>query len=63
MVSPTGEITLDANIDRSDNGDVCMSAVLFVVKDSVLLRFNEILLLSSQMQATLKDKSKVRGDF
>jgi len=37
MVSPTGEITLDANIDRSDNSDVCMSAVLFVGKDSLLL--------------------------
>ena len=37
MVSPTGEITLDANIDRSDNSDVFMSAVLFVGKDSLLL--------------------------
>ena len=37
MVSPTGEITLDVNIDRSDNSDVIMSAVLFVGKDSLLL--------------------------
>ena len=37
MVSSTGEITLDANIDRSDNSDVCISAVLFVGKDSLLL--------------------------
>ena len=37
MVSPTGERTLDVNIDRSDNSDVFMSAVLFVGKDSLLL--------------------------
>ena len=37
MVSPTEEITLDAIIDRSDNSEVCMSAVLFLGKDSLLL--------------------------
>ena len=37
MASSTGEITLDANIDHSDNSDVCMSAVPFLGKDSLLL--------------------------
>ena len=32
MVSPTGEITLDANIDRSDNGDVCIPLFSSLVK-------------------------------